>query len=280
MGAGDVPDSKSRGATTGGGSVRLRHRGRETVLPPGAYTIGRSPSCHIIIDEPLVSRQHAELRVGKDTATVRDLNSVNGVFVNGKQVTSMTVLEDGDRIGIGRQEIEIRIGGAAGTASRPPTSAPFSDRKLSSTETTKQVEALDLIGVVADKALAAGRAQQAEDILRLHLGRVLDGTRAQRPVNQETADMALDYALKLATATGNGQWVDYAVELMHARNLLCSDNLLDRLRQALEAAKSVDADLLDRYAKAIRAQSPSLEQLRSAQRLEDLARIGKTKRRP
>jgi pSer/pThr/pTyr-binding forkhead associated (FHA) protein len=60
--------------------VALRFRGRDIALPPGRYTIGRSATCSLVLDEPLVSRQHAEVSV-HDTIVVRDLGSVNGTLV-------------------------------------------------------------------------------------------------------------------------------------------------------------------------------------------------------
>jgi ABC-type multidrug transport system ATPase subunit/pSer/pThr/pTyr-binding forkhead associated (FHA) protein len=48
--------------------------------------IGRDPSAAIVIDHPLVSRRHAELRAGPDGWSLRDLGSRNGTFVAGRQI--------------------------------------------------------------------------------------------------------------------------------------------------------------------------------------------------
>ena len=72
----------------------------------GAITVlGRDEEADIIISDPGVSRRHSEIRVTNDgphkVASVRDLGSTNGTFVNGDQITSAR-LRNGDRITIGR----------------------------------------------------------------------------------------------------------------------------------------------------------------------------------
>ncbi len=61
-------------------------------LDPGQteYTIGRNPRCDIRINNPSISRKHAEIRYDTrtQTFTIFDLNSSNGTFVNGKRSRS------------------------------------------------------------------------------------------------------------------------------------------------------------------------------------------------
>ena len=73
------------------------------VLDRGSYLIGRSPDAHIHIDNYLVSRFHAELRLAAGDpprCVVRDLESTNGTLVNDERVEER-ILEDGDKIRIG-----------------------------------------------------------------------------------------------------------------------------------------------------------------------------------
>src|SRR5687768_5275104 len=60
-------------------------------------TIGRSHEATIRIDAPGLSRRHFELRWDGSTCLLRDLDSRNGVRVNGRLVTE-AVLASGDRI--------------------------------------------------------------------------------------------------------------------------------------------------------------------------------------
>jgi FHA domain len=73
--------------------------------------IGRASGCELQIDSSSVSRHHALVVVGPREAIIEDLNSTNGVLVNGRKV-SRQVLNDGDAVTIG--EIQFRY------VARPP----------------------------------------------------------------------------------------------------------------------------------------------------------------
>lgn len=74
--------------------------GRRTVLAGERMTIGRSRDCEIVIDDPNVSRRHAEVRKTIEGWMVVDLGSTNGVKVNGRRVRD-AVLSPGDEITLG-----------------------------------------------------------------------------------------------------------------------------------------------------------------------------------
>ncbi|HET8614976.1 MAG TPA: DUF3662 and FHA domain-containing protein [Actinomycetales bacterium] len=75
--------------------------------------VGRGDEADVVLDDPGISRRHAELRVTTDgprlAATVTDLGSTNGTFVNGDQVRS-TPLDDGAVITLGRTRATYRSG--------------------------------------------------------------------------------------------------------------------------------------------------------------------------
>ena len=62
--------------------------------------IGRAPGCELHIDSSSVSRHHALILAGTREAIIEDLNSTNGVILNGRKVTRQ-VLNDGDIVTIG-----------------------------------------------------------------------------------------------------------------------------------------------------------------------------------
>ncbi|TNE48920.1 MAG: FHA domain-containing protein [Deltaproteobacteria bacterium] len=66
-------------------------------------TVGRDPNCALCLPEDAVSRQHALIRRDWSGVTLRDLNSANGVYVNGIRIQPNTEvgLNNGDQIGIG-----------------------------------------------------------------------------------------------------------------------------------------------------------------------------------
>ena len=80
----------------------------------GAMTVlGRDDVADIVLDDPGISRRHSEIRVTTDgphlVASIRDLNSTNGTFVNSERISSQR-LSDGDRITVGRTTVTYRAG--------------------------------------------------------------------------------------------------------------------------------------------------------------------------
>lgn len=71
--------------------------------------IGRSEDSDIVLDSPIVSRKHAVVEKKKNGAfLIRDLDSSNGTFVNGKRISSPTPLSENDTILIGRFKLSLQ----------------------------------------------------------------------------------------------------------------------------------------------------------------------------
>jgi hypothetical protein len=83
------------------GTARLRIDGRSELLGSAGATLGRSREADIVIDDPNVSRKHAEVRPSGGSWIVRDLGSTNGVKVNGRRIDSPQSLKRGDEIELG-----------------------------------------------------------------------------------------------------------------------------------------------------------------------------------
>jgi DNA segregation ATPase FtsK/SpoIIIE, S-DNA-T family len=76
-------------------------------LSPGSIkTIGRSAGAELILDAALVSRIHCRLEANDETLEVVDLDSTNGVYVNGERVMRAHLIP-GDRLKVGRVELEV-----------------------------------------------------------------------------------------------------------------------------------------------------------------------------
>lgn len=79
---------------------------RDFALTGQTVSIGRSPSCEIVLDnDQLTSRRHALLRFDGTQYTVVDLGSSNGTFVNNTEIRDASPLNDGDRIIVGEHEL-------------------------------------------------------------------------------------------------------------------------------------------------------------------------------
>ncbi|TAJ46973.1 MAG: FHA domain-containing protein [Herbiconiux sp.] len=85
--------------------------GREFPLALGESTIGRDPSCTITLHDPLASKVHAKVIV-TDTIEVADLNSANGLLIDGGIVTRVAV-DEHQTVTIGDTELGFRHLGTA-----------------------------------------------------------------------------------------------------------------------------------------------------------------------
>lgn len=86
----------------GGGAVGtiVMPDGEQIRLGARTTTLGRLDSCDVTVDDPKVSRNHAEIRPDGEAFRLVDLGSTNGTEVNGRRVDEH-VLDDGDQIRVG-----------------------------------------------------------------------------------------------------------------------------------------------------------------------------------
>ena len=83
--------------------------GRRVVVGASGATIGRSRQCDVVIDDPNVSRQHAEVRPRGGAWVLTDLGSTNGSTLNGRRVGHPEVVQPGDQIEIGTSMITFEL---------------------------------------------------------------------------------------------------------------------------------------------------------------------------
>ena len=70
--------------------------------------IGRAPGCELQIDSSSVSRHHALVLIGQRDVIIEDLNSTNGVLVNGRKIARQ-LLGDGDTVTIGEAQFRFHL---------------------------------------------------------------------------------------------------------------------------------------------------------------------------
>jgi hypothetical protein len=83
--------------------------GRRVAVGPGGSVIGRSSDADIVIAAHEVSRRHAQIAPDRDGWTLIDLDSTNGVRLNGRPVGVPTRLADGDVIELGAVELIFEV---------------------------------------------------------------------------------------------------------------------------------------------------------------------------
>jgi hypothetical protein len=91
------------------GTARLLVDGRTELLGSGGAVLGRSREADVIVEDPNVSRRHAEVRPSGGSWIVRDLGSTNGVKVNGRRIQGPQSLKRGDVIELGTARVTFEL---------------------------------------------------------------------------------------------------------------------------------------------------------------------------
>jgi pSer/pThr/pTyr-binding forkhead associated (FHA) protein len=81
-----------------------RERGFEGLCP---MTIGRERSCELVLADSEVSRRHARLETQDGRVFLRDLESRNGTYLNGRQIDAAIEVRAGDHIDVGATRLTI-----------------------------------------------------------------------------------------------------------------------------------------------------------------------------
>jgi predicted component of type VI protein secretion system len=266
-------------------AFRLRYLAHDLELPLGEFVVGRSTECQLSLDDPLVSRRHAVLRVRKDGVSVQDLGSRNGVVVNGVKISGERELVAGDKVGIGSQEMVLHLAAdqspaahaageevyrratqtlgaayvmdlrsaveAAGAAVPPAAgSRPVVDPPTA--EASRSVQSFQLLGGVADKALAMGKAEDAERILHVLMNDVMNRARDGQTLDAGVIEPAARYAARLASATGKGSWADYVFELYRRQRRVLPAPVIDELYASVRKVKSLELSGIRAYLETLR----------------------------
>jgi pSer/pThr/pTyr-binding forkhead associated (FHA) protein len=317
---------------------RLRYLAHDLELPIGEFVVGRSTECQLSLDDPLVSRRHAVLRVRRDGVSVQDYGSRNGVLVNGVKIAGERELAVGDKIAIGSQEMVLHaatdahplatsageevyrratqtlgaayvmdlrnavaeLASSAGLKSssppgrketpqaneppKPPAQTPDADggsgpkpipeRKPDAGEASRSVQSFNLLGGVADKALAMGKAEEAERILNTLLIDVITRAREGQAIDSSVTEPASRYAARLASATGKASWVDYAFELYRRQKRVLPAPVIDELYGVVRKVRGLEPAGIRSYLDALREMSASFGPAERflVQRIEGLER--------
>jgi len=97
-------------------------------LKPDRTTVGRLDDNAVHIPEASVSSHHCEILRRGEEVVIKDLNSTNGTFINGQQITEAT-LKPGQILRLGQIEMRLESGGGAPAAAPVPAPTPASQPK-------------------------------------------------------------------------------------------------------------------------------------------------------
>lgn len=78
----------------------------EVELPGSVAVLGRDPGCDVVLNDAKCSRRHAVVEDGPEGVVVRDSDSANGVFLNGRRV-ERALLRPGDTLRLGDVHVKL-----------------------------------------------------------------------------------------------------------------------------------------------------------------------------
>ncbi|MBK8257429.1 MAG: FHA domain-containing protein [Polyangiaceae bacterium] len=137
-------------------------------------------------------------------------------------------------------------------------------------------ENLRSLAIAAEKALALGRADDAERIMQRALLDALESAK-RGELDASTCELAATFGARLAIALGAGKWFDYAIQLYTLRSDLMPAAVVDQLLDAVRKAKPIDKMLFRSYlanAREWAGDSPArrfvIQRLEGVKRLLDL----------
>jgi pSer/pThr/pTyr-binding forkhead associated (FHA) protein len=111
-----------------------------SIDPPMVCTIGRSDDCNIVIkDDGKISRRHCQIEV-TDSILIKDLNSSNGILINGKEVDPKLShpLADDDEVTIGDSILKIKIVQARDVTAAYCMKTNISNKKIKKDKTNEK----------------------------------------------------------------------------------------------------------------------------------------------
>jgi hypothetical protein len=275
---------------------------QEIDLPQGDTLVGRSASCHVTIEDPLVSRQHARFHIEGNRATVEDLSSRNGLVINGRSVRGVTELSDGDRVRIGTQELVFcavraptKTGASAGT--RPtgfmchcaacglpyPMESPqcpsCGSRERMDEDTVSGVVGepnrnwtLELLVEVLHRAASLHRWDDVDRMLRRSHGHIEERVKSGQPIQREHLDQLAEAAARLASERQSAEWGNWLLDVYATLGMIPHQSICARLSTLPPAARRSLAPAAGRVVESVAAKGgPSEEDRASFLRVESLS---------
>jgi pSer/pThr/pTyr-binding forkhead associated (FHA) protein len=224
-------------------------------LDQGIVTLGRSSRCDVILESPEVSRQHARLVVSNIGVAIEDVESRNGVYVNGERVRAARAIEEGDRIVIGDVELLLKAThrvSAVQPSVRKPTPPPRrAETPPPSTLPGRRTDAFNELARLSDRMLSMGRPEVAMKLVSERLQSLLEALRNGEKMSVRMLETATSQALRLAVGDGGAKYADLALELNLLARRPMNDEGIVLLERALQQLPEIDSGLLLSYQKVL-----------------------------
>ena len=107
--AGRLAEPLEERARTRAQTALLLLDGKRLVVGPAGVTLGRSRQCDVVLNDPNISRRHAEIRPRGGSWVLTDLGSTNGCRINGRRIDGSEVIRSGDKLELGETSLTFEL---------------------------------------------------------------------------------------------------------------------------------------------------------------------------
>lgn len=175
----------------------------------GAIVVGRDSSCAIVLDDALASRRHASFTMRGEKLFVRDLQSRNGLLVNGLPAEGETELFHGDQVTVGRSALRVMRQAYKPKRAESERAVP---RVTDEEDRTEAGTPFDFLYGSTRKALNEGELSTAEYGAQ-SLFSILRRKQTRGSLDPSDLRASFDLSLDLVRATGDARWLEEVLTL-------------------------------------------------------------------
>jgi hypothetical protein len=232
---------------SGGEGIAVVHGARVHVVGTGAFDIGRSPSCDLVIEHSSISRRHARIVQARAGHEILDLDSRNGVWVDGERVRGSAPVFPGVELRIGEVPLAIRSARrATGEQDTTRRDQPWSVDFGSTWDASRPDGGLPIVAGVLE-ALAEGDLTRAERIFARHLALPAERAARRGSLHEGVAATLADLALRLGEARASEVWLDFVVRLYSESDLVLPLALVRSVDALARRLGGIDRGALRQY---------------------------------
>lgn len=191
-------------------------RGVAYQLRDREVSVGRAPSCDIVLADDLASRHHATLFSDAGGVSVRDNHSRNGTMLNGERLLGSKELYHLDEIVIGSSQMVFYEQNPAGTEFTPHSNRAVSldaddDGESQATATLTGTGHM-VIGALVARSLDANDVTTAGRIIQ-NLGQRMMLAAKDRSLSSGDLSACSNIIMRYADVARDGRWVEWVLEI-------------------------------------------------------------------
>lgn len=202
----------------------VKYKGTRFPIRRGETILGRSPYCSIVITDDLVSREHCALRLTNQGLMVTDLNSTNGLRLNGEPLRGESALKAGDILNVGTAALEVmEVDASVRSRARRTTKSPLDEPAAHaevSTPTRVHANTLDLIETLLDGSPEGDQLRAVGVTVSRTLNELLGGLEADQrrhgstPAAAETGAALAGFARRTAGLFPDGSYAEWLEQFL------------------------------------------------------------------